>query len=349
MANLRLLQYFVWHASKTMALNSAKYIIWAKVVPDIARRNHFVMHLVLALAGLDLFCKAGERQYGLVGSDMPRGSWAVAANMPNKPAKEQNKPTQSDATTPESHDFGLHNLKAVSDHYHRGLQGFGEQYSKLSPKNTDAVCAGSALVAAFALTSIHLKQLKLGSGNGRHMPDVGWIHVLREAKCPKTRPYLRHVMACSSLRQLQFFGHANDDWEMSDPDELQVPTSLRGQLSRRLSAFVQGAPRAISDLKKHHLSLFLLSMASANGLQGGSGRFASSQRLSEQRSAAENLSMQNRYGFDAVKKIYMRILHLARLPPSQPLCPGHVNLQADFEDEAVMDWPEYLSPRFSRH
>lgn len=55
MHDLNLLQHYMLHTSKNMSLNSRKNLVWERVIPEIAAKNAFLMHLLLALASLDLF------------------------------------------------------------------------------------------------------------------------------------------------------------------------------------------------------------------------------------------------------------------------------------------------------
>lgn len=128
MTDSMLLQYFTLHTSTNMTLNPSKYIVWTTVTPDNATKNDFLMHLVLALAGLDLFCKSGERLYGLNERGRPRSS---AESITNHPTRQRNRPTHIDATAADALGFGPRHIQAMNEHHWRGLQGFREQYSAL--------------------------------------------------------------------------------------------------------------------------------------------------------------------------------------------------------------------------
>ncbi|CAI7661510.1 unnamed protein product [Penicillium viridicatum] len=54
MFDLKLLQHYILHTSKRMTLHPEKSLVWERIIPDIASDAEYLMHLLLALAGLDI-------------------------------------------------------------------------------------------------------------------------------------------------------------------------------------------------------------------------------------------------------------------------------------------------------
>jgi hypothetical protein len=55
MNDLQMHSHFMLHTAKNMSLSPRRRHVWETVISQFAMRNEALMHLLLALAGLDLF------------------------------------------------------------------------------------------------------------------------------------------------------------------------------------------------------------------------------------------------------------------------------------------------------
>ncbi|KAJ6009069.1 hypothetical protein N7499_000977 [Penicillium canescens] len=106
MHDLTLLQHYILHTSKELSLNPGKALIWGRVSPDIADKNAFLMHLLIALAGVDI----------------------LTTQQPNEQMH-----ANLDAAK----------LQTLVEHHQMGLQGLQEQLAAVKHTNAEVLFAGS--------------------------------------------------------------------------------------------------------------------------------------------------------------------------------------------------------------
>ncbi|KAL2802467.1 hypothetical protein BJX63DRAFT_440917 [Aspergillus granulosus] len=215
MVDLRLLSHFMVRTSKHMSLNPARQKVWETVIPKLAADHEFLMHLLLALAGLD------------------------HAPLDTQPRAEP--PTGGDGAIGSDYLAPMHldfHLQAVIGHHQCGLQGFRDQLSTLSDSNCHQVFAGSLLLVAFAFSSLRVR-----NWSDSHLPTIYLIRGLTTV-----------VRQCwPSLRMgpfweiLQYPG-ATDDWKMY-PDTMFISITPPTGCSSRIAKFCHGAYQALARLK----------------------------------------------------------------------------------------------------
>ncbi|CBF70180.1 Zn(II)2Cys6 transcription factor [Aspergillus nidulans FGSC A4] len=223
MVDLQLLSYFMIHTGKNMSLIPSRQKVWQTVIPRLAARHEFLMHLLLALAGLDYFHPDGN----------PDADLAVGS---------ESRADQSTSISVE------HHLQLVVRHHQCGLQGFRNQLSALSDSNCHEVFSGSLLLVGFAFASLRMR-----NWNDSHTsplpplrkPRLDWIYLIRglTAVVEQCWPSLR----MGPLREMLQYPGATEDWKMY-PEKMSTTVIPRG-CSPRISRFCQGAYRALARLQ----------------------------------------------------------------------------------------------------
>lgn len=328
MTDLNLLQHFILHTSKKMTLHKMKTVVWERVIPEMAAANEFLMHLVLALAGLDILTTGDacvQNTQGPSGASMP-------ANLPH--------------------------FQSIVEHHQQGLAGLQEALCATSEPDAEALLAGSLLVVAFAFASLGIEHLDTSlpahghtstSGLGSVSPasDVGipqiqWLHLVRGVTSILKQfwPTLRKCR----LRALLIMNSANEDWKMC---EAQVRCSdmvlSRHIRSERLRKFARGANRAVSSLRELHASLCLRSDLE----EGAEGSPSSATPRSDGSGNGIKAYLDtSEQAISVVEDLYMRILYVMQMKPLESQSSSDLELQTDLEEAAVSGWPHLLSEEF---
>jgi hypothetical protein len=327
MTDLNLLQHFILHTSKKMSLHKMKTVVWERVIPEMAAANEFLMHLVLALAGLDILT-AGD-------------------------ACVQNTQGSSGAFMPAS----LPHFQSTVEHHQQGLAGLQEALCATSELDVEALLAGSLLVVGFAFASLGIKDLDpsitahqdtLNSGLASLSPPsdvsklhIQWLHLVRGVTSILSQfwPALRKCR----LRALLFCSHANEDWKMC---EAQVRSNImpsRHIRSKRLRKFATGANRAVSHLRDLYASLRLRSELE----EGAEGTPSSATpRSDESGNGSKAYPDTYEQAIGVVEDLYMRILDVMQMKPLESHSSSDLELQTDLEDAAILGWPHLLSEEF---
>ncbi|KAL4749222.1 hypothetical protein BDW72DRAFT_214197 [Aspergillus terricola var. indicus] len=223
MVDLQLLSYFMIHTCNNMSLVPSRQKVWQTVIPRLAARHEFLMHLLLALAGLDYFHPDGHPD-----ADFPIGGASGA-----------------DHFTP----MGVeHHLQLLVRHHQCGLQGFRNQLSALSDSNCHEVFAGSCLLVGFAFASLRMRNWSDSHTSPLQPPKkprLDWIYLIRglTAVVEQCWPSLR----MGPLRELMQYPGATEDWKLYTEATFTAVTP-RG-CSPRISRFCQGAYRALGRLQ----------------------------------------------------------------------------------------------------
>ncbi|OOQ84050.1 putative C6 finger domain protein [Penicillium brasilianum] len=327
MSDLNLLQHFILHTSKKMSLDKNKSVVWERVIPEMAAVNEFLMHLVLALAGLDI----------LTSGD------ACAANV------QESAGSSMPACVP--------HFRSIMEHHQQGLAGLQGALCATSDPDAETLLAGSLLVVGFAFASFGIKDLDpstsslqdtLSSANASPSPllDVStmhlqWLHLVRGVTSI-LRQFWPTLRRCR-LRALLIHTHANDDWKLCEEHLRSNMVSAQVIRSKRLRRFVAGANSAISNLRDLYATL----RQSSNSKEGANGSPLSVTPQSDQ-SGNLDQALPDVYeqAMGVVDDLYMRILYVVQMKPLNPHSMSDLELQAELEDAAVSGWPAVLPEEF---
>ncbi|CAG8003146.1 unnamed protein product [Penicillium salamii] len=306
MNDLKLLQHYILHTSKKMSLTPGRTLVWTSIFPDIAGTNEFFMHLLLALAGLDILSE---------GPEVSR--------------------SQQSLSEPPSRDLELAKLRLVIEHHQLGLQGFQEELCSTNDSNAEALMTGSMLIVAFAFASLRFGYMGSSQSSpsnpyndadvtmGAQKPHTHWLRLVRGVGLITQKHWMAVKMGrCRALVQYQ---NANDDWKLcrSELNDL-VPISLGSKISK----FASGAGTAISDLRNLLHSLEVTAEQSP---------------LSPEQS---NIIKEQHHALTVFEEMHMRVLYAIRLQriPSRPS--SNLDVQAEIEEAAVTSWPHLVSQGF---
>lgn len=319
MSDLNLLQHFILHTSKKMTLHKIKTVVWERVILDLAAANDFLMHLVLALAGVDILNTGDGRD----GNVQPSISWAPR-------------------------------IHSIMEHHQKGLAGLQEALCATAEPNAEALLAGSMLVVGFAFASLGIKDLNPSMDTFQNSTSVfptqaplqiQWLHLVRGVTS-----ILRHFWSTlrrCRLRSLLFFNNGNDDWKLCEPELRSGVTLNQNIQSKRLRKFATGANRALFDLRDICASLRV-----SSNLEEGSD---SSPLLNTATPGSEQSGYDgSRTSLSAcehvicvVEDLYMRILYILQMKPLNSQSPSSdLEMQTDLEDAALSAWPHQLPEEF---
>jgi hypothetical protein len=327
MSDLNLLQHYILHTSKKMTLHKIKTVVWERVIPEMAAANEFLMHLVLALAGLDILTSRDICVRNDQGSSKP----FIAASVPQ--------------------------LQSIMGHHQQGLAGLQEALCATSEPDAEVLLAGSMLVVGFAFASFGIKDLDpsahtfqdtLSSDSASPSPllDVGtlhiqWLHLVRGVTSI-LRQFWPTLRKCR-LRALLFSNHANEDWKLCEEQVRSSVVPSRYIHSGRLRKFATGANNAISKLRDLYASL-RLSAGFEDGIET-SPSIATPH--SDQSGNVGSVSLEPyEKAIGVVEDLYMRILYVMHMKPLDCHASSDLEIQTDIEDAAVSSWPHLLPEEF---
>ncbi|KAJ5689648.1 C6 finger domain protein [Penicillium macrosclerotiorum] len=337
MHDLILLQHYFLHTSKRMSLQPSKTLIWERVIPEMAASNEFLMHLVLALAGLELLTAENPDE---IRAKEPFGYFPKPNGTPGE-----------DITLYSSR------LHIVLEHHQQGLKGLQEELSS-SDSNAEVLVAGAMLIVGFAFASLRVRDLDSffqsshaspatentspGIAGGLEAPQVQWLRLVRGLTAIMDQNW--HSLRRSRIRSLLIFNNANDDWKIFE-SELRSTTPLGDIRSKRVSTFAMGAFQAISDLRefyavlkgKHH---------TGTSLQASSTPIASPSSPHLINQSADHLLESCDEAINVTDTIYMRILHVLQMGKIESQPSSSLELQTEIEDAAVSSWARLLPDAF---
>lgn len=222
LVDLQLLSHFMVHTSPNMSLNPARQKVWQSLIPSLAARHEFLMHLLLALSGLDYLHPDGH----------------FIPDLSAEAASQQSQPSSTGIN---------HHLQVVVGHHQYGIQGFRAQLSALSNSNYHEVFVGSLLLVGFAFASLRFRIW--GDSHLSAVPEpklrLDWIYLIRGqvTVVKQCWPALR----MGPFREMLHFQWATEDWKMY-PSEIFTAAPPPG-CSPRVARFCQGAYEALSRLK----------------------------------------------------------------------------------------------------
>ncbi|EED17672.1 C6 finger domain protein, putative [Talaromyces stipitatus ATCC 10500] len=324
MSDLNLLQHFILHTSKKMTLHKIKMVAWERGILDLAAANDFLMHLVLALAGIDILTTRDGHDGNIQTFSDPSISWSPR-------------------------------LHSIMEHHQLGLAGLQEALCAPAEPNAEALLAGSMLVVGFAFASLGIKDPNPSMGtfqNSSHgspsaFPSqaplqIQWLHLVRGVTCILSQ-FWSTLRRCR-LRSLLFFNNANDDWKLCET-ELRSGVALNQNIqSKRLRKFATGANRALTDLRDICVDL----RHSRNFEESSDGLLLNATPRSEQSGyAGGRISLSAcEQVIGVVEDLYMRILYVLQMKPLNSQSPSDLEIQIDLEDAAISAWPHRLPEEF---
>ncbi|KAK9847349.1 hypothetical protein MYU51_019561 [Penicillium brevicompactum] len=321
MHDLKLLQHYILHTSKRMTLHHEKAVVWERVIPGIASEQEYLMHLLLALAGLDVLTT-----------------------------------TRSSTSSQKKHDNFM--IQIVMEHHQEGLKGLQQDLDTISASKLEDVLTGSMLINAFAFASLRVGELNLSMEDPQHYPAASgtpqsvpyklgrpqtqWLYLVRGICSIVGQSWIQ--LQRSRLRSLLVFKKANEDWKhfKSDLNTLiELPSDLQ---SARLSAFVSNASQAIFDLRAFSNALKTSIAPSIDN--SGSESFQSPGSDSSASNSTYCLLRELDQAIEVVEMMYMRILHVLCLRRTGAESSSDSEIQAEIEDAAIASWPNLVGPRF---
>lgn len=310
MNDLKLLQFFNSYTAKQMSPHPRRTIVWQRIIPEIACNNRYLMHLLLALGGIHMIT---ERE-----------------------ANSTSGPEDLDTV-----DFAI-----VMEHHQRGLEGFREEMSCISPSNAEDLLAGSVLLVAFAFASLMVQELNPLNrtpeemngitGNSSSANDVlrlNWLYLNRGVTSILHEQW--DVLKSSRLRQMLVFSQHDGCWKDSP---FALPPSRLSRCSPRLVKFAEGASQAVANIKA---SLRALEPA-RDYLSSCSGTPTS--HLSESPTTLDSVVDAHSETIDILDTLYLRILFILRCEATDN--PADMEIQLDFEEAAILAWPVQLPSPF---
>ncbi|CAG8122814.1 unnamed protein product [Penicillium olsonii] len=305
MDDLKLLQFFHLHTASRMALQPRRVMVWQRVIPEFANKNRNLMHLLLALGGIHMVIQQAEfsRQGALDDSDTV-------------------------------------DLAIIQGHHQKGLEGFREELSCISPANADHVLAGSLLLVGYAFASLKVQRLNSlaelqqapRSSSTNEILHLNWLYLNRGVSSVLSDQW--NVLKASRLRQMVVFPHTEEFW-----NDLQIDARL-SRLSRcspRLLKFAEGADQAVVNLKSA-LKALEAPKDEVPNCPGAPTSEPSPSMTSDWILDAHFAAL------EILEKSYSRVLAVLRCAATE--IPVDTEIQMDFEDAAILGWPVALSSPF---
>ncbi|RMJ22274.1 hypothetical protein PHISP_06859 [Aspergillus sp. HF37] len=296
-----------------MSLNRGKQLTWERVIPDIATKNEFLMHLLLALSGLDDFTHQNP------------------CNQDSRTVLFSKGSNESMSST----DVDSGSLHTIIEHHQQGLRGLREALDGATEANVEVLATGSMLLSAFAFASLRLKDFDPSHADGDGRPRVDWLRLVRGAASIIGHNWASLIRG--RLRKLFIFNRL-DGVELDFP--VTSPTLIH---SKRLSTFAEGARRAISNLRTFSDDL---NLAITNA--GHRADSAHSPTCAQnERDFLEQMFEDHERVIDIVEDKYIRILHVIHyFSRVDSDVSSDLDILADIEDTAVISWPHLLPQRF---
>lgn len=310
MDDLKLLQFFHLYTAKQMSFHPRRAMVWQRIIPELGTKSRYLMHLLLALGGIHMITQqAGASRTGVF------------------------------------EDSDTVDIAIIVDHHQRGLKGFREEVSCISPSNAELVFTGSLLLVGFAFASLKVQELNpltvapeemnSATGNSFSTNDIlrlNWLYLNRGVTSVVHDQWKE--LKASQLRQMVVRLHGDEYWKNLPFD---APSSRLSCCSPRLFKFAEGASQAVANIQA-----FLNALDPAkNDLPSCSGTPSSQPSPSITR----DWVMDAHYGaMDILDMVYSRILSVLRCAATEN--PADIEIQLDFEEAAILSWPTQLPSSF---
>lgn len=315
MDNLLLLQFYHMHTGKKMSPNWKRSQVWQRVIPDLAGRNRYLMHLLLALGGIHMITERLRHGSG------EENNWSEIVD-----------------------------LRVVITHHQKGLQGFREDVAHISNSNAEAVYAGSLLLVGFIFASLQVPELNQTAVNADpasvpydptlnnqsrqtfKRPQLSWLHLIRGVSTVIQDQW--PTLKASCLRPMVLYFHGDEYWK-----DLPFASSLSrlSHCSPRLLVFAQEASQAITDLKTSWTTTRLASSNESDFIDSPTSLLSTT--------PVAAIDEQSR-SIDILEMYYSRTIALLHCSASQHGSPDISDIQANFEEAAVLSWPTPISSEF---
>lgn len=302
-----------------MSLHPKRVVTWHRVIPELATKRDFLMHLLLALAGMH----ARFEYYASALVDPNTTEDRNGACFVGNPSADVD-------------------LYRMIEHHQKGLEGIQDVLCHTSSETAKDVCCGSILITAFAFGSLSIgdyNNRESGFSHEDEHPSTEWLSLCRGLVGVIHEHWA--TLKLGRLRSMLLYDYANDDWKMYPPPRpLSVLPPLI-QRSRIQSTFAQGASKALSMLRtfsKTHFS----SPAASSELPLSPYQNTEDSQLD----ATDDYDADCGITIDKLEEIYMRILYVLHFTKSGRSCPASLDVQIDLEDAAVMFWSQMISDAF---
>jgi hypothetical protein len=310
MNDLNLLQHFILHTSKKMSLSPEKRVVWERVLPEIASKKEFLMHLLLALAGLDTLTE-----------DL-RGP--------------QTRLETDNACDAHAKNLELAKLNVVIEHHQLGLKGLQGELWSASEYNAETLMIGSMLIVGFAFASLRVGDLSSSAsshtdhypsssntGNDSRKPQFHWLHLVRGVSSIMQQHWM--ILKRSRCRAVLNFRNAHEDWKLCR-SELEGITPIG--VGSRISKFALGASQAVCNLQ-----------AFLHSIEATEQPFLPD--------SEQNIIIQEQHhALTVIEDMYMRILCALRLQSVESRPSSKLDAQFEIEEAAVTSWPTLISQGF---
>jgi hypothetical protein len=333
LTDLRLQQHFILHVSEKLSFHPEKKHTWKMIVPGIAAKNEYLMHLLLALAGLDLLSvNRLEGNYTIRNLTCRHHSHSAVSSTPSTP------PAVHGQTSDVNADSETIPLQIVIEHHQEGIRGLRDQLAVLSESNAEAVLAGSMMLVAFAFASLRVRGFDISSPNPAdssaeiNKPRLDWLYLVRGITSIMDEQWLN--LRRGRLRNmLKFSNYGIAEFER--PPDVSIPPGLPPKLAR----FAQGACQAVAKLRAYSQNPWR-AMDPARHM-------TAADQVEEGLSATTRCTVEEHLSaVDLLERMYNQILNV--------LCfqnldgrPAHgSSIQGEIEDTVVTEWPRLISDRF---
>ncbi|KAF7714831.1 Fungal Zn(2)-Cys(6) binuclear cluster domain-containing protein [Penicillium ucsense] len=328
MGDLYLLQHYILHTSKKMTLNQNKSAAWQQVIPELAAENEFLMHLVLALAGLDILTMRDLYTHD--------GQGCLNRSTARK--------------VPE--------LRSIMEHHQQGLAGLHKALCVPSEPDAEALLAGSMLVAAFGFASFGIRDLEPSAyafldhsfpsvlRSDPSLLTIGSLHIQSLQLVRGVTSILGQfwpTLRTCRLRPLLHFTNSNEDWKLCKAKLRSGVMPSRNIHSRRLRSFAAGASYAVSELRALNDSLRVA--AGSDQTTESSPSVASSHSGQSDNGGKSRLDTYEEV-IGVVEDLYMKIVFILHMKPLNDQASSDLEIHADLEDTAIAGWPHSLPEEF---
>ncbi|KAJ5967492.1 hypothetical protein N7501_003740 [Penicillium viridicatum] len=308
MDDLKLLQFYHLYTARQMTLHQRRSNVWQRIIPELASENQYLMHLLLALGGIHMVKQKADANRTVVFEDSDTMDLAI-----------------------------------IMEHHQRGLEGFREDVSRLSPSNAEAVFTGSILMVAFAFAFLKIQDLNPLTGptkgtsgattdlfSTNTIPRLNWLYLNRGVTSVLGDQW--PALKASRLRQILLLQHSDQSWVGSS----NAPSRL-SRCSPRLLRFADGARQAVASLKT---SLNMLGHPS-NDLSSCSGTPTSQPSPPTTLDWAMDVHNET---IHILESFYSRILSVLGCASTEN--PTDEEIQLDLEEAAILSWPNLLPSAF---
>ncbi|OJJ97019.1 hypothetical protein ASPACDRAFT_1874395 [Aspergillus aculeatus ATCC 16872] len=328
------------HTSKRMTLSATRRYIWEQVIPDMATKKEYLMHLLLALSGEHVLYQAHMTESTALGIDDSPSSLAACSQR----------------------ELQLEYHRVIQ-HHQRGLEGFRQALTDMSPATAEEVLCGALLIVAISFASISTRNQDctawpgFSQADNDQIPYIDWLHLVRGLTSIVEGHWF--TLKRGRLRTMLLYPHGNDDWKAAMPAISSSQFPRLRYAPKVFHVFAQGACRALQMLRIFAETLSPSQEATVS-IDGDSlSRLQqtdhhdqptpskvvddSSQPDHEQDEYPQHDHL---HAIDRLEEIYMRILYALQFSRSERDFPASLDIQNDIEDSAVNSWPCMLSARF---